>query len=264
MLAAMLLMGFATAVAAPIVIEALSDDDDIDDAGEEAQPPVEQIEVTEPDPPEPAQPEPATFTVSADAGVVTIDAFQPGVDRLEIHVAEPGAELDVSAPDDGGITLSHGSGGVPVVISFPGLDAVPFDDIDIVAVDPAPLAPLAPVDPDQPDEITPAIDEPALVPISPDLADEPDTEPLDTAPLAPVPGDVVDPVSEIEGFVAGQDILRVTVLSDLPPEDVFIEVVPSSGAEDGYVFANGDVIAVLRDTPVISLEDLSVTVSPAA
>ncbi len=103
------------------------------------------------------------FRYGASDGAVTIEGFQPGVDRVAVDVSGMQGTVDVAVqPGDEGVALTlteEGAAGAGLSLSFAGLEVLPAEDIVLSdgAAGSVPLtdvtggdAGLAPADPDAP------------------------------------------------------------------------------------------------------------------
>ncbi|MFN3147060.1 MAG: calcium-binding protein [Paracoccaceae bacterium] len=133
------------------------------------------------------------FRYGAGDGAVTVEGFQPGVDRVAVDVSAMQGTVDVATlADDTGVALTlteEGAAGPGLSLTFAGLDALPVGDIVLEdgAAGSVPLAEvtggeagLAPADPDA------GPDAGGLDPADPDVpgvpgggGDTPGTDPTD-------------------------------------------------------------------------------------
>ena len=218
MLAALLLMGIATVVAAPVLISSMSVDD------------VDEI------PPEPDEPTSADLLEGPPEFAGTTFGLFDETESLPGLVQEPLSRIlaPVSAelPDISDDDLDTLDGITPIAAIKPELADIPEDDLGLPT-----------------DQI--------LQPIG-------DTNLLttETFPLVANLDDTIDDVggpedvAQIWDFVPGEDILDITIFTELPPDAVTIEVVASEDGQDSIVTANDQLIAVLRDAPDAALGDI--------
>lgn len=78
--------------------------------------------------------QPATFVLAPGDGVATFAGFQPGADRVEVHVDPEGPPPEMtSGQDDGGSWVRVTQGEAVAEARFPDLAEPPTDDIHLVA-----------------------------------------------------------------------------------------------------------------------------------
>ncbi len=211
MLGFFVLIGLATAMAAPVVVSSISDDDANDD-------------LTEPE-----------SAVSTDPAQGDPNGMPSSPDMLdEFESTEQGFDEPISP------VLSPTEGDVR---DIPSKDSADLEEI-------TPLLPIHPEMTDSPpdgsdlpvDEILQPEEDPdpstaevlQLVTNLDDSVDE-------------IEGP--DNIANIQNFVPGEDVLEITIFTTLPPEGVTVEVAISEDGQDSLVTANDQLIAILRDLP---------------
>ncbi len=279
MLAAMLLLGLLPLAALPILHDEAPDPDDDEMGGAPVAAPV------------PGPEDGAVHEVGAGSGAVVIADFEPGRDLVEVDLTGIAGDpvFEVSAPEDGARVVFPLGGDAAVSVGFPGLSAVPAGDILLKlaeqssgAVYVVSLAEaidgagthgddggadvLDPDDPDAPGEPGPVVD-PAevLEPDDPDAPGTPGPLPGDGGVIDPDPPDAGEPgrgtaagIPVVEGFRAGEDVLRVILQRDAFAGAPEIRVAPSPDGADALVTVDGTLVAVLPGAPDATAADIHV------
>ena len=260
MLAALLLIGILPLAALPL-FQTTEEDEDLarDDAPADATAETSLIDLL--DGPIDIEPdEGALHIIEASPGETVIDAFQPGVDMVELDLSAvpDGVTFDTAATAEGA-TISFLVGeGVTTTVEFPGLSEVPTGDIMVRLLDEETgeiyessltdaaamenpgvtqaeiLDPVDPETPDNADNTTVEADT-VLDPVDPDLPDG--TGPDVVGPVL----DPVDPESENTGSDMTMD-LRALLERDsenLAGLDQALEAAARSGVVD-TVLGDGD------------------------
>lgn len=265
MLTALLLAGLVTAVATPVYVMTTQVDEE-DPSDLESGPDPDGLGTVLG-----AASKGAAYDVPAQPGQVTLADFTPGTDTLRLQVASDATEFMVLEDPSGGVSLHYDVMGQAAEIRFPGLDTLPDSDIRIVYPDAvnqagalievdADLSVEDQVEPDDPDAAAYArwdLDE-----IDPAKTAEPD----DRMPVVEEAIDMVHGpkgVLELPEFVPGQNVVKLTLTTDQPPDTVSLSIATSFDGEDGLLIANGKLIAVFPGYPDAELDDLQIDVVSA-
>ncbi|PHQ93862.1 MAG: hypothetical protein COB40_13425 [Marinosulfonomonas sp.] len=68
--------------------------------------------------------------------------------------------------------------------------------------------------------------------------------------------------ANIENFQVGQDVLTVSVDPDEDDGSLDLDVRPSNNGQDGLVFVGGKLVAIIKDAPNASAQDVFIEVGP--
>ncbi len=68
--------------------------------------------------------------------------------------------------------------------------------------------------------------------------------------------------ANIENFQVGQDVLTVSVDPDEDDGSLDLDVRPSGNGQDGLVFVGGKLVAIIKDAPSASAQDVFIEVGP--
>lgn len=204
MITALILAGCFAALAAPVAMLLGGDDDDLPDEVTTETASVETfLEGTL---------DGEDLVLSSDEEIVLLDAFQPGIDTLELFVRNTETDFADVALSGGGSALVLASEDEYLELRFPHLESLPADDIEVTFLGPddeeqstVPLASLL-----EDDILQPIVDDPDVPtgqqlgdPLAP-VADDPDQptgEQLTDDPLQPV----VDEEVAVAGFATEPD-----------------------------------------------------------
>lgn len=255
MLTTLLIIGLVTAVATPILVFRA----------------IRRPEGPLPEPPAtaPAAPDPGCdswekrlergggcrHSLSADGDILTLDRFIAGVDRVTITVETVETEFHISPYGAGGTRLTYSVRGAHAELRFPNLSELPSADIQLLELTDGPKVP-APRrvmrGPDRRRTQRPRMDDQSAADRRKNWDGLLGTEP-DAQPPAPAGHDAV---REIDSFVPGDDVLHLTLVTDLPEDAIALEFAKSPCGSDSIVRANGETIAIVRGAPEVGRDDL--------
>ncbi len=260
MLAFLILAGVATAVAAPVLMSgseaSVEGDDEAPESSEEGRATGDLLDMLD----EGATGDPgkseladSSFPEAAEVGESPASDEAAGAieDLSEIVTQAPAAGLDL-------IPLKPEAGETPDqppddILDGPVLAATDPDAPDIPPDDLVDAPLLAPTPGDAPEDVPLAAPGLFAHTFAPDLFDlDPDPDEAEAEryePVAPL---------KVGAVKIGHDMVRLTLETSLPPEEVVVDVRPSADGTDGIVTANGRVVAILEGAPDARPEDIEI------
>ncbi|MEM9974025.1 MAG: hypothetical protein AAF771_07565 [Pseudomonadota bacterium] len=192
-------------------------------------------------------------SLSAEGGILTLDRFVAGVDRVTIAVDTLETEFHISPFGVSGTRLSYTVGGAHAELRFPNLSELPAADIQLLEPEgnvkvPAPRRVMR--GPDRRKSPRPGRTDRRA------NQDRKNWDGLLGTEPAPAPPSSAPQVREIASFVPGDDILHLTLVTDLPEDAIALEFATSDCGSDSIVRANGETLAIVRGVPEVGRDDL--------
>ncbi len=171
------------------------------------------------------------FTVHLGDAAVRIPGFRPGRDRCRVRVADMDRTLCLEERGDGVALVLSGEGG-ETSVHFPGLTALPMNDITVSVGDGTSTQDIA---------LT-GLTSPIAKPRKPRRITE----------FVLRPG---QPIPSFRAFAPGQHVIEVD-MGARTQQDARIEVRPSPDGADGILFLDGREAAILAGAPFATARDI--------